>query len=54
MKFGQFTSYYKKKKIIKFFAKTSTWKLVAGLSVFARNWAQLLLENEVFEVRYLS
>ena len=60
MKFGQFMSYYKnknknkqKKKFLKIFAKTSNWKLVPGLLVFAKNLAQPLLENEIFEVSYL-
>ena len=37
MKFGQFMSYYKRKKISKKFVKTITRKLVPGSFVFAKN-----------------
>ena len=37
MKFGQFMSYYKRKKISKFFAKIASTKLVAGFFMFAKN-----------------
>ena len=33
--------------------KTATWKLVPGPFVFAKNQAQLLLKNEIFETSYL-
>ena len=33
--------------------KTATWKLVLDPFVFAKNKAQLLLENENFEASYL-
>ena len=38
MKFGQFMSYYKRKKS-KNFTKTAAWKLVPGPFVFAKNEA---------------
>ena len=41
MKFGQFMSYYKRKNSSKI-----------RLFVFAKNKAQLLLENEIFEISY--
>ena len=53
MTFGQFMSYYKRKISSKNSAKTSAWKLVPGPFVFAKNLAQLLLENEIFEASYL-
>ena len=34
-------------------AKTAAWKLVPGLFVFAKNYTQFLLENEIFEASYL-
>ena len=45
MKFGQFVSYFKRKKIIKKFYKNYDLKLVPGPLVFAKNKAQLLLEK---------
>ena len=54
MKFGQFMSYYRRKKIHeKDSAKTVTWKQVPGFFVFENNLAKLLLESEIFEVSYL-
>ena len=54
MKFGQFRSHYKKKKIHqKISAETATQKLVPGPFVFTKNEAQSLLENEIFEGSYL-
>ena len=50
MKFDQFISYYKRKNFIK---KIATWKLVPGPFTFAKNEAQTLLENEIFEASYL-
>ena len=50
MKFDQFISYYKRKNFIK---KIATWKLVPGPFMFAKNEAQTLLENEIFEASYL-
>ena len=35
------------------FTNTAAWKLVPGLFVFAKNLAQPLLENEIFEAIYL-
>ena len=46
MKRGQFISYYKIKQI-------TTWKLIPDPFAFAKNQALPLLENEIFEVRYL-
>ena len=46
MKFGQFMSYSKEKILSKNSRKTATWKLVPGPFVFAKNYAQPLLENE--------
>ena len=37
MKFGQYISYYKRNNFIKKFYKTTTWKLVPGPFVFAKN-----------------
>ena len=37
MKFGQYVSYYKRKKFIKKFTKTANRKLVPGPFVFAKN-----------------
>ena len=48
MKFGQFMTYYKRKNATKKFYKNSGLKLVPGPFVFAKNQAQLLLENEIF------
>ena len=54
MKFGQYMWYYnKKKKISIFLTKTAIWKLVLSPFVFAKNNAQPLLENEMFETSYL-
>ena len=53
MKFGQFMSYYKRKKLSKHFAKTATWKLVPGPFVFTKDKAKPLLENEIYEASYL-
>ena len=44
MKFGQFMPYYKGKKQ-KSSTKNAAWKLVPGPFLFAKNEAQLLLEN---------
>ena len=46
-------SFCKRKISSKNSAKTATWKLVPDPIVFAINQAQLLLENEIFEVIYL-
>ena len=47
----------KKKKYQNFFAKTATWELVPGLSMFAKNKAQPLLQNDFLKwatyVRYV-
>ena len=53
MKFGQFMSYYKKKSSSKNYTKIAAWKLEPEFFVFARNYAQLLLENDIFEASYL-
>ena len=53
MKFSQFMSHYEKKLSSENSAKTAVWKLVPGPLVLAKSWAQLLLENIVFEVNYL-
>ena len=54
MKFGQYMWHYnKKKKISIFITKTAIWKLVLSPFVFAKNNAQTLLENEMFETSYL-
>ena len=53
MKFGQFMSYYKRKKLSKHFGKIATWKLVPCPFVFTKDEAQLLLENEIYEASYL-
>ena len=53
MKFGEFMSYYKGKVSSKNVTKTAAWKLVPGPFVFAKNEAQPLLANEVFEASYL-
>ena len=45
MKFGQFVSYFQRKKIIKKFYENYDLKLVPGPLVFAKNEAQLLLEK---------
>ena len=37
MKFYHFMSYYRRKDLIKHFAKTATWKLVPGFFVLAKN-----------------
>ena len=37
MKFGQFMSYYKRKKFIKKLGKTGTWKLVPDPFVFTKS-----------------
>ena len=50
IKLGQFMSYYKRKKN---FTETATWKLNWGPFVIAKNWAQPLLYNEIFEASYL-
>ena len=46
------------KKLSKSFAKTATQGLVLDPFVFAKNWAQPLLENENFEatiyIKYLA
>ena len=39
----------KEKNLSKNYTETKTLKLVPGLFVFAKNQAQLLLENEMFE-----
>ena len=43
----------KEKQLLKKTLKTTTWKLVPGPFVFAKNLAQPLLENEIFEASYL-
>ena len=43
----------KEENLSKSFAEYVTWKLVPGPFVFAKNWAQPLLENEIFEASYL-
>ena len=48
MKFGQFISYYKR-KLSKKSTETATWKLVPDPFLFAKNEAQPLVENEIFE-----
>ena len=53
MEFGQFMSYYQRKKLSKNFTKTATSKLVSSPFVFAKNYTQPLLENEIFERSYL-
>ena len=35
-----------------FFIKAATWKLVPGPFAFAKNYAQPLLENDIFEATY--
>ena len=45
VKLGQFMSYYKRKKLSKNSKKPVTWKLVPDSFVFAKNYAQSLLEN---------
>ena len=44
----------KEKISSKNFTKIAGWKLVPGPFVFAKNEAQLLLTNEIFEASYLS
>ena len=39
----------KEKISLKHSTKTATWKIVPGPFVFAKNQAQPLLENEIFE-----
>ena len=46
-------SYYKKKKLSKNSTKTATWVLVPVPFVFAKNKAQHLLENDIFEATSL-
>ena len=53
MKFGQFMSYYKRKKLLQNLTKTAAWKLVPDPFLFAKNYTQPLLENEAFEANYL-
>ena len=53
MEFGQFMSYYKRKKLSKYFAKTATWNLVRGPFVFTKDNTQPLLKNEIYEASYL-
>ena len=43
----------KKEILAKNSTKTATGKLVSGPFVFAKNYAQPLLENEIFDASYL-
>ena len=53
MLLDQFILYYKENILSKNSTKTATWKFIAGPFVFAKNQAQPLLENEIFEASYL-
>ena len=53
MKFGHY-HITKEKNYIKFFAKAATWKQVPDPFAFAKNWAQPLLKNEIFEATNLD
>ena len=44
----------KEKILSKNSLKTAAWKLVQGSFVFTKNYAQPLLENEIFEASYLN
>ena len=46
-------SNHKRKSFSKHSTKTAAWKQAPGFFVFARNQAQPLLENEIFEISYL-
>ena len=43
----------KEKILSKNSTKTATWKLVPGLSVFVKNYAQPILESEFSEATYI-
>ena len=53
MKFGKSMPHYKTKNFIKKLYRIYSLKLVPGPFVFAKNQAQLPLENECFETTYL-
>ena len=46
-------SYSKENNSSRNSTQTAAWKLVLGPSVFAKNYAQCLLENETFEGIFL-
>ena len=46
-------SYYKRGNLSKNSTETATWKLVPDLFAVAKNSAQTLIKNKIFEASYL-
>ena len=53
VKFGQFMPYYKRKRFIKKLYKNCDLKTSRRPFCVSKNYAQPLLENEIFEASYL-